>query len=112
MGERTPDRSPDLGKLVWLAQIVIGPFVNRLNGGVDRGERGHDDDWNVISPCLQRSQQFNSAHALHSHIRENKVKRSMVKSTECLFGARRSRYRISFFFENADERHTGVHVIV
>ena len=54
-----------------LGQVVVGAFLDRLDGRFDGALRGQDHDGVVAAVVLERAQQIETAHAGHDQIADD-----------------------------------------
>ena len=54
-----------------LAQVVVGAFLDRLDGGLDGPLRGQQDEREVGQLILQRAQQLEPAHPRHHEVADD-----------------------------------------
>ena len=73
--ERFADLGLQLGDVERLAQVVVGPQTQRLNGGLGRREgRDHDPD-DLWVGLLRRTQHIHAAHVRHPDIGHEQIDR-------------------------------------
>ena len=54
-----------------LGQVVVGAFLDRLHGGLDRALGGQDHGGRVLALLLERPQQLEAAHLRHHQVGED-----------------------------------------
>ena len=54
-----------------LAQVVVGPFLDRLDGGFHGALRGEENQRQVRQLVLQRAQQLHPSHPRHHHVADD-----------------------------------------
>ena len=54
-----------------LGQVVVGAFLDRLDGGLDRALRRENDDGQLAALLLERAQQLEAAHARHHEVADD-----------------------------------------
>ena len=73
MFQSAPDRQPEIVDLVWLAQVVVGAFMDGSNRRVDAGESGHDDHGNIRPLRPDGPHQFHAVHSLHANVGDDQI---------------------------------------
>ncbi len=82
---QTLQRGFELAGLEGLHQIVVRAQPDRLDGGRDGGESGHEHDVGAAIAGRNGSQQVNPVHAGHSHVAEHDIDLVLVQSGQCVW---------------------------
>jgi hypothetical protein len=77
--QRLVDLDLHLLDLERLRHVVEGADAHRLDGGVDRAERSHQDDRRVRMQRLGRAQHVEAVRPAHLEIAEHDVERALVQ---------------------------------
>ena len=72
-GEDSPYLDLEFIDIDGLGKVVLGPFLHRLDGGLDRSEGGHHHEWGVVILKPYAREQLEAVHAGHLEVRKDQV---------------------------------------
>src|SRR6185436_10725154 len=78
-----------------LLDVVERPVLHRLDGGVDRTERGHQDDGGGRMKRARRTEHVEPVAAAHLEVAEHDVEISVVQALDGGVAVRRFLYLVS-----------------
>jgi hypothetical protein len=107
-----PDRQGDVVGVERLDEIVVGPLLHRLHGGVDRRVGRHDDDQHLGRRLVDFVHQLDSVHAGHLQIHQHQVPVSLGEAFQRLPAALHGLHVIPVLLEPAGQRRPDDFLVV
>ena len=109
--ERATEEEIELVELEGLREVVVRAAPDRLDGGVDRAVRRHDDDGPLRRDLARRRDELEAVDVRHAQVRDDGVER-LAQLRERLGARRRGRHFVAAIGETLRDHAAHVAIVI
>ena len=110
--QRPPNGEQQLVEPDGLAHIIVRAFLDRLQGRLDRSERGREDHTQVRVGLAQASEQAETVQVGHPDIRDDNVEDLFSRQCQCCAAVVRLAHLVPFCPQRLGHGRAGLDVVV